>query len=292
MKLMIKSILAFAVLLSVADSVQSQTITIPDTLKGWEQSWVANLNGSQASYNNWSQGGVSSISGTASSVYMLLYQEDLFSYGFRTNLKYGQSNVKGEGVRKTNDVISITNRFNYAFANHESWSGYANINFRTQFDKGYKYATEDGQPDVLISDFMAPGYLTEGAGIAYKPEGGSFVFEAGLGLKQTIVTDDSLAQNYGLEPDETIRSEGGLTTGITFEKEIFENIVYTSGVETFTNFLIPVDETDVIWSNELIGKINSIVSASFQFEMRYDNDFSSELQVKQVLSAGVSVNLY
>lgn len=45
-------------------------------------------------------------------------------------------------------------------------------------------------------------------------------------------------------------------------------------------------------SNELVGQINSIVSASIQFELRYDNDFSSEIRPKQVLSAGVSVNLY
>jgi hypothetical protein len=47
-----------------------------------------------------------------------------------------------------------------------------------------------------------------------------------------------------------------------------------------------------MWGNELVGKINSLISASFQFELRYDNDFSSEIQLKQVLSAGISVNLY
>ncbi len=99
-------------------------------------------------------------------------------------------------------------------------------------------------------------------------------------------------EHYGLEPDENFRAEGGITTGINFEKEVFENILYIGSVSTFTNLLIPISETDVIFSNELVGQINSLVSASLQFEMRYDNDFSSELQVKQVLSAGISVNLY
>jgi hypothetical protein len=271
--------------------VTAQNISIPDTLEGWDQSWVASLNGSQATYDNWSQGGVSSISGTASSIFTVIYQKDLFSYGLRTNFKYGQSRIKGEGVRKTDDLIEIRNRFNYQFKENSNWSGYGAVNFRTQFDQGYIYSTEDGVPDELISNFLSPAYLTEGVGIAYQPDK-AFTFEAGLALKQTIVTDDSLKSLYGVAPDKDIRGEGGLTTGINFEKEIFENILYNSSVETFTNFLIPISETDIMWSNELVGQINNLISASFQFEMRYDNDFSSEVQIKQVLSAGISINLY
>lgn len=291
MRALLSSIITVLILMVCSTLATAQSISIPDTLEGWDQSWVASLNGSQAAYNNWSQGGVSSISGTGSSVFTLYYKEGQFSYGFRTNLKYGQSNIKGQGVRKTDDLISIRNRFNYAFREDGTLSGYGTINFRTQFDQGFEYATEDGQPDILISNFFAPAYLSEGVGIAYDPSP-SFTFEGGLGLKQTFVSDDDLATDYGLDPGENFRSEGGLTTGINFEKEIFEDIVYASSVETFTNFLIPIDETDVFWANELIGQINSIVSASFQFELRYDNDFSSEIQLKQVLSAGVSVNLY
>lgn len=271
--------------------VFSQAINIPDTLSGWDQSWVASLNGSQAAYNNWAQGGVSSISGTASSVATLKYRKGLFSYGFKTNLKYGQSNVKGEGVRKTDDVIELINRYNYRFNEGGHWSGYGEISFRSQFDKGYEYSTEDGVPDVFISDFLAPAYIMEGVGIAYDPND-AFTFEAGLALKQTVVTDDNLKSLYGLDPNQDVHGEGGLTTGINYEQEVFENIVYSSTLETFTNFLIPVSETDVKWGNELIGQINNLISASFQFELRYDNDYSSEIQVKQVLSAGISVNLY
>lgn len=291
MRALLSSIITVLILILSNTVATAQSISIPDTLEGWDQSWVASLNGSQAAYNNWSQGGVSSISGTGSSVFTLYYKEGQFSYGFRTNLKYGQSNIKGQGVRKTDDLISIGNRFNYTFREDGTLSGYGSINFRTQFDQGFEYATEDGQPDILISNFFAPAYLSEGVGIAYDPSP-AFTFEAGLGLKQTFVNDDDLAPIYGLDAGENFRSEGGLTTGINFEKEVAEDILFASSVETFTNFLTPIDQTDVFWSNELVGQINSIVSASFQFELRYDNDFSSEVQLKQVLSAGVSVNLY
>lgn len=291
MKIYLKFTFTFIILMFCSNVILAQNISIPDTLEGWDQSWVASLNGSQAAYNNWSQGGVSSLSGTGSSVFTLKYRNGLFSYGFRTNLKYGQSNTKGQGVRKTDDLIQITNRFNYLFRENGELSGYGAINFRSQFDQGFEYGTEAGDPDVLISNFLAPAYITEGVGISYNP-GEGFTFEGGLALKQTIVTEDDLKPVYGVDLNKDIKGEGGLTTGINFEREVFQDILYSSSLETFTNFLIPIDETDVFWSNELIGQINSLVSASFQFEMRYDNDFSSEVQVKQVLSAGISVNLY
>lgn len=287
----IKNYILLAVIMMVATPAASQSFNIPDTLAGWDQSWVASLNGSQAAYSNWAQGGVSSISGTASSVFTMKYREGLFSYGFRTNLKYGQSNVQGEGVIKTDDVIEIINRFNYRFTENGNFSGYGNINFRTQFDEGYEYSTEEGVPDEFISDLFAPAYIMEGVGVSYAPSD-AFSFESGLALKQTIVTDDELKPKYRVDPDKDIRGEGGLTTGINFEQEVFENIFYSSALETFTNFLIPVSETDVKWSNEVVGQINSLVSASFQFELRYDNDFSRKIQLKQVLSAGISVSLY
>ncbi|MDR9418716.1 DUF3078 domain-containing protein [Gracilimonas sp.] len=291
MKFFTNSLLLISIFILSSSLTTAQSISIPDTLSGWDKSWTASANGSQAAYDNWSQGGVSSISGTASSVFTLLHRDGQFSYGFRTSLKYGQSNIRDGGVRKTDDQISIRNRFNYLFRKDGSISTYATIHFRTQFDKGYEYSDQAGKPNILISRFMAPAYLSEGLGLSFSTSS-TFSLEAGLGLKQTFVTDDNLASVYGLERGENFRSEGGLTTGINFEKEVFEDILYSSSLETFTNLLIPVDETDVFWSNEIVGKINSIVSASFQFELRYDNDYSSELQVKQVLSAGVSVSIY
>lgn len=267
----------------------SQSISIPDSISGWEQSWIANLNGSQAAYNNWSQGGVSSISGTASSVLSLLYREGQYGYGFRLNLKYGQSKSGEQGVRKTDDVLSIRNRAVYDFEEEGPLSLYVKASLETQFARGYEY--DEAGEATLISDFFAPAYLSEGVGLAYQPSD-NFMFEGGLALKQTFVTEDELAPVYGLEPGENFRNEAGITTGINFEKEIAEDIVYISSLETFTNVMIALNKTDVIWSNEIVGQINRLVNASFQFEMRYDDDFSSDVQVKQVLSAGISVNLY
>lgn len=269
----------------------SQTISIPDTLKGWNVIWTANLNGSQASYTNWSQGGASSISGTGSTVFTLLNRKGRRGYGFRVNLKYGQSYVNKEGVRKTDDVLSLRNRLENDLREEGKLSVYASSRFETQFRKGYKYESGVAGRDSLISDFMSPAYFFESFGIAFNPDE-YFTMEVGLGLKQTYIADGALSENYGLEPNEHFRAEGGLSAGIGYQKEIFKDIFYSASFETFTNLLNGLKETDIFWSNELDGEINNRVHAVFQLEVRYDEDFSSELQVKQVLSVGISLNLF
>jgi hypothetical protein len=292
MKIFTKTLLLTAITFFTANSLQAQTIVVPDTLVGWTQTWVANLNGSQASYSNWSEGGVNTVSGAASTVYTKMYRKEQYTFGFRTNLRYGQSRIDGR-TRKSDDLISIRLRTTYDLQEDSKLAAYGAIHFRTQFADGYDYEAKMNPAggDSLISGFFSPAYLTEGAGLEYNANP-SLQLEAGLALKQTFIADGDLSPNYGLNQGDTFRSEGGLTTGISFQATVAENIQYSSNLDTFTSFTDPVSETDVFWSNELVGQINSLISASFQFEMRYDDDFSSEVQIKQVLSAGISVNLY
>ena len=65
-----------------------------------------------------------------------------------------------------------------------------------------------------LSDNEIYSYITEGIGISFTAEK-SVQMEAGLGLKQTIVMQENLASHYGLNNGETLRFEGGLTTGMS-----------------------------------------------------------------------------
>ena len=269
-----------------------QTIVIPDTLKGWENDLRINLNGAQASFENWSEGGVNTISGTFSSNYTKIYRSDLFAFGIRINGRYGQARFN-KNTRKCDDLFIIRTRSTFAFSASSRLSSYGTVMLRTQFRDGFEYNAKRNPTgaDSLISGFFAPAYITEGIGVSFNAEK-SFQMEAGLGLKQTIVMREDLASNYGLKQGAIYRFEGGLTTGLTFQKEVFKNVQYNTDIETFTNLLHPINETDVYWTNEFIGRINSTLQASLQFELRYDYDFSTDIQLKQVLSAGISMDLF
>lgn len=267
----------------------NNTIIVSDTLEGWDYDWIGGLNGAQAAYRNWSQGGVNTISITASSVFNARYRHNKFAYALTTNLKYGKAKLEGEETRKTDDRIAINNKFSYLF-NDERWSAFGNINFATQFDKGFDYDVPDGDDPILISRFFAPAYFTQIAGIAFQPAD-YFIAEAGLALKETIVSETSLATRYGLDPGENIRFEPGYSTALNFEKTIANNVRLISSVETFTNLQRNIRSTDVTFANEINGKINDFLNTSFQFVMIYDDDFSTKAQIKQVLSVGFSYSI-
>lgn len=267
----------------------NRKVVVADSLQGWQASWVGGLNGAQAAYNNWSQGGVNTISITASTVYNMKYRKDQFAYALTTNLKYGKAKLEGQGTRKTDDRIALNNKFSYLFAD-DRWSAFGNINFNTQFDQGFNYNVPDDQDPQLISKFFAPAYFTQIGGIAFSPVD-YFSAEAGLAMKETIVSDTTLSTRYGLDAGDKFRFEPGYSIGLNFEKEIFSHVRLISSVETFTNMQRHIDNTDVNFSNEMIGKINDFMNMSLQFVMIYDSDYSREVQVKQVLSAGVSFSI-
>jgi hypothetical protein len=265
---------------------QDITIVISDTLQGWTNEWVGSLNGSQAAYSNWSQGGVNTISGTGSTLYKAKYRNGKFGYGFGTNLKYGKAKINSEEVRKTDDLILVKNKFTYQF-DKSAWSGLGSISLTTQFDKGYDYEQD---PKVLQSKFFAPGYLKELLGVSYQPVD-YFSAEGGLGLKQTFVSDDNLSTLYGLDAGENFRFEAGASVNAGIEIPIMENFIYTGSAEFFYNPEFDLSYTDVTFSNELVGKINNLINTSLQFVVQYDKDYSTEVQIKQVLSLGISFRL-
>ncbi len=262
--------------------------TVSDTLEGWNFGWVAGLNGSQASYSNWSQGGSNNISATGNSNLTAKFRENRFSYSFTLDTRYGQSKIQGEETRKTDDILVLRNRFLYDIGGEESeFSIFGNLNFRTQFDKGYDFGAGPEGEDVFISDFLSPAYISENAGLAYSP-GDHFSFEAGVGLRQTIVRDEELAPLYGLDEGSQFRNEAGINFGADYNHEIASNLILSSRIETFTNVNKALTSTDFYFSNQITGKINNLLNANVRVDLAYDDDFSNELQVMQVISVGLS----
>lgn len=284
-KIILLLITCFATLLTAR---AQESIAISDTLSGWDYGWVASLNGSQASYSNWSQGGVNTIAANGNSSFRSYYREDRFSYGFLLTTRYGKTKIEGDGTRKTDDRLSIRNRFLYDIGDDESdFSLYGDLNFRTQFDRGFDYEAGPDGSDILISNFMAPAYITQNAGLAYSP-GEQFSFDAGVGLRQTIVQDTDLSTTYGLEEGETFRNEAGANLGASFRQNIASNIILSTSVETFTNINEALSSTDVYFSSEFIGNINDLINTSFRLDLVYEDDFSKEIQVRQSLMVGIS----
>ena len=80
MKASIKRISLILFVVCTAQFALAQDSTETPSVSIWKKSWVANLNGSQAQYSNWSGGGVNSVAATASTVFSAHYKKDKFGY--------------------------------------------------------------------------------------------------------------------------------------------------------------------------------------------------------------------
>lgn len=258
-----------------------------DTVPKWDVSFVGGLNGNQAAYSNWAQGGVSSMAITASTLFNANYTSQWIGYKAVVNLKYGQTRLPGNDIRKTDDIISINNQFNYFFS-QDHLSLFGAVDFQSQFDKGYKY--NNNAPNILISRFLAPAYITESSGLAFQATKFLSV-QGGFALKQTIVRDTSLSMRYGLRRGRAFRSEGGVSTALNLNLNVMKNVTLTTSFVSFTSFLKPVTSTDFSFNNELTGKINNFLNANLQFAMVYNDDITKALQIKQVLALGFNVRI-
>lgn len=276
-------ILSIIALLSVANVGFSQTETTKAP-SPWKNGWIGTLNGAQAQYRNWTQGGVNTLAVTAGTRFTSRYEHERYVLDHSTSLKYGRARLNGNEARKTDDEIRIRNQVSRQF-NNPQFSLIGQFNFDTQFYEGYDKAYLN-----VVSTFMAPAYITETVGFAYTPEKNT-QFNAGLSLKQTIVQDKSLSPRYGLKPNSSFRNEGGVSLGIRITRDVITNVSYSGSADTFTNIQRLISSTVVKINNDFVGKINSFLTTNIQLAFIFDDNVTEDLQVKQVLSVGFSYTI-
>ena len=137
--------------------------------KRWFISGTGSLAFSQASFTNWAAGGQNSVGLNASVNLKANYRKGKHAWGNTIGLGYGFNILgkKGEAeFNKTNDRIELTSAYGYQITKEKRWLLTALANFRTQFSNGYNYPNDS----VVISTFMAPGYLVAGLGVTYAPQ--------------------------------------------------------------------------------------------------------------------------
>ncbi len=257
-----------------------------DKLKlGWNKKMVGNLNFTQASFDNWAAGGENSWSWIFNVNGNFIRKQEKSHWTNIYKLEYGRSKVGSDEAKKTADEIFLESEYSYFFA--PVWAGYIAVNGRSQFAEGYDYETD---PKTLTSKFINPAYFRESVGIKFTPSD-KFNSRAGVGLKQTVVTDEMFAPIYTDKTDtdelEKLRSEIGLESVTNVTYQIKEDVVFTSSLDLFSN-LKAFNEVDVRWDNLIAAEITKYIKVSFNFQLYYDRDISIKRQLKQYLAVGLS----
>jgi hypothetical protein len=288
----------------VTDAEKQLKTQVVDTIEGWKSGGMINLNLSQTSLTNWAAGGQSSIALNG-----LLNLHDQYKKGNELwenylDLAYGSMKQGKANWWKTDDKIAFVSKYGHKAGKNFYISGL--VDFRTQFSKGYNYPNDS----VIISRFMAPGYLLGALGAEYRPSDNFDVFIAPFTGKFTFVTDQALSDSgdFGVKRGEKVYSEFGGYARIFAKKDLMENISVQTNLDLFSNYLHNPGNIDVSWKVLIAMKVNKFFSATISTDMIYDDDIKivedknnngiiesgekgPRLQFKEILAIGIAYKL-
>lgn len=253
----------------------------------WKTKATVGINANQASFSeNWKGGGVNSIAIGALLNYKAEYSKESYSYTSEVIMQYGKVKNKDQLQKKTNDRIYWDNKA--ALQLSKNWYFFASVSFESQFDKGFSYSKDanGNEQPKLISNFMAPGYLTESLGFEYKP---SKVFSTRIGTgtaRQTFVLSEN-TNRFGVEVGKKLRNELAFQVVSNFEKEIMKNTI----LKAKYNMFIPYDDFGQIdhrLDMTATAKLNRFLNVSLTGVVLYDKDMDLKVQRSQALALGAS----
>ena len=293
---------ALAIMLCIAAFAQDE---LP---QGWSHKGNFGLNFGQSSYTNWAAGGQNTINGQGIFNYEIHYLQGKFKWDntLNTALGYSYFDFKHKPI-KTDDKIEFTSLAGYKATEHLNYA--AELAFRSQFAPGYEYGATD---TLLISKFLAPGYISLGLGVEWVPNKYFSLYFSPITGRLTIITDPTLASRYGINTldandhdthywGDKVRYEFGARAVAKFQYPLAQNIDFNSKLELFSNYLWHPERVDVDWQNMLVLKVNDWLNANLATHLIYDYDIpfyengvkieGSKVQFKEVLAIGFMVNL-
>ena len=281
--MLFKRLLLFGI---IGLAVMSRPIAAQDEAPqyGWKKEMVGNLNFTQTSFSNWTQGGENSW--TWQLDINSKFENDREKYNWTTTgkLSYGRTKVAEQESKKSSDEIRLESVFTYKLGVYVN--PYVAVTGETQLTESFDFSTS---PRTRIANFLDPAYFTESFGLGYEPIK-SVKTRLGVALKQTIA--DKFAASFSDNPNtpdkiEKIRSEVGLESVTDISRKLSEKILFTSKLELFSN-LKRIDEVDVRWDNIFSAEVSKYIVVSFNVKLFYDRDISIQRQIKQVLAVGLS----
>lgn len=285
-------------------------------VRGWKKGGFFTINLNQVSLTNWAAGGESALSSTAIANLFLKYRNKSTYFESVLDAGYGLITTNTQPLRKNEDKIELNSKFGKRAKGNLFYAGM--MNFRTQFAPGYNYPNDS----VVISDFLAPAYLSLALGLDYKPSDWLSVFLSPATGRATFVNNQMLANDgqFGvtaavrdangaiIQPGKKMRLEFGAYLRARLQKDIAKNIQVVSNLQLFNNYSDPVKEQraniDVNWESLILIKANKWLTTSLFMNLVYDHDVKIPVkrmvngqevagtgprtQFKEVLGVGVS----
>jgi hypothetical protein len=277
-----------------AAAQSASTAALPaDSIRYWDTHLRAGLNANESLLSkNWKSGGTSSLgvsllfNGTAR------YQRGHHNWQGEADFLYAGQYTQGEGggYRKTNDRLYLDTKYGYDLT--QKWGLFTALNLLSQFAPGYNYAS-DGHA-TLISDFLAPGYLTNSYGAEFHPNKRFNLRLAPLAPRVTIVRQPDRFRHpadttiYGVKPGRSTYWQVGFQALAQLEQPLGPNADLKVRYVLFVDYArLRLVDTSHRLDLTLTAKINTLLNVSLGGIVLYDYNQDQSFQYSQNLALGI-----
>ncbi len=288
----------FILLCAISQGLQAQTDSLSRLLPKWEHKLQTGINLNQSSFSdNWKGGGVSSYAYAWFFNYLAKKHSEKWDVNSDLQMQLGFLQNQGKSEHKSMDRIFYDFKIGRKLS--DKWNLFVSLNFLTQFKEGFDYNVKsrlEPTNDSLISNFLAPGYLTSSFGLEYKPVNYLWM-RFGMGtLRQTFVTDKRIsdAQLYGLvHKGDHLRNQAVLQYILSFDKELVKNVNFRwRYMLNFDYFNAGKPNAFVhIFNANLTLKATKYLSTNLSVNIIRDYDQDKDIQLSQSLSLGIIYSL-
>jgi len=252
-----------------------------DTVMGWKNQIITGANLTQTSYTNWAQGGTNTFAWVLTLDGRFYYNQPEWAFTNTYSFAYGRSKVQNQGNRMLSDKIEVDAM--YAYKLSLLVNPYAAINFKSQFDQGFKY--DKAGVGTPVSKFMDPGYLTESAGMGFVVND-EVKTRVGAALQQIFTENYSALYADG----KTFKQQGGLESVTDISYPFYENMNLASKLELFWPFESP-RRVIVRSDNTISARVNALVKVTFNWQIISDPRVQAKTQSRHILAVGISYAL-
>ncbi len=211
-------------------------------------------------------------------------------------------------MSKTSDKIYLHSNYGRKINEKETLFLSAFLSFETQFANAFDDDDDTGGRK-LVSQFMAPGYLSAGVGITWLPTKYLNVIFTPATWRSTFVTDQRLREDYGVLDGKKAIDEIGANLNVSVNYDIIKNVNVYSRVHFVADYYRIEDkkshfkDIDISWDIQLNFTINKWLSALVSTSLVYDDDtkvektkngvttpYYSKVQFKEMLALGLQYN--
>jgi hypothetical protein len=273
----------------------------------WRYGGDGSFGFTQTYLENWKKGGQSALSLQMVLKGFINYSryDGKVKWENSAELRNGWIRPGGEDaeLQKNDDKFAITSRFGVSA--FKKWYYSSELNFESQFFKGYKYPTSK-HPDPR-SAFLAPARTFFKIGLDYKPSKDFSLFISPLTAKNVFVRDTAMINqvSFGIDKDKRSQWEPGLNTDLFYRRKITSDITWETKFKMFLNYGYPWKKFDSEWENLLVVRLTDHINMRMLFHFIYDRnvlfpvydandikiDDKPKLQMREFITIGFSYKL-